>query len=108
MGHIRIASISQDSIHVQSQIDDFFDRFRVGTILNRCGIKKRHGHNIRSLTQAIYTLPFIGKNFFRGLVINPDERFGKDETCQLLRGVTYNWRKALLRLSLLLENSCTV
>ena len=104
MKHISIASVSQDSLHVQSQIDDFFDRFRIGTILNRCGITKRHGHSVRSLTQAIFTLPFIGKNFFRGMVINPDVPFGKDAAYQLLKGTTYNWRKVLLRLGGLLFN----
>lgn len=102
MDPINFASVSQDSIHVQSQIDDFFDRFRVGTILHRCGIRKRHGHSIRSLTQAIFTLPFIGKNFYRGMVINPQVPFGKDAAYQLFKGTTYNWRKVLLRLGVLL------
>jgi hypothetical protein len=104
MDHISIASDSQDCIHVQSQIDDFFDRFRVGTILHRCGIRKRHGHSVRSLTQAIFTLPFIGKNFFRGMGIDHDVPFGKDAAYQLLKGTTYNWRRVLLRLGLLLYN----
>jgi len=102
MDHISIASVSQDYLHVQGQIDDFFDRFRIGTILNRCGIRKRHGHSVRSLTQAIFTLPFIGKNFFRGIVINDQMPFGKDAAYQLLRGTSYNWRKVLLRLGCLL------
>ena len=53
MNHTRITSNSQDNIHVQSKIDDFFDRFRIGTLLHRCGVHKRHGHGVRSLTQAI-------------------------------------------------------
>jgi hypothetical protein len=104
MSHISIASVSQDSIHVQGQIDDFFDRFRIGTLLHRCGIKKRHGHSVRSLTQAIFTLPFIGKSFFRGMVINPDVPFGKDAAYQLMKATTYNWRNVLLRLGVLLFN----
>ena len=104
MEHISLASVSQDSLHVQGQIDDFFNSFRIGTILHRCGITKRHGHSVRSLTQAIFTLPFIGKNFFRGMVINPDVPFGKDAAYQLLKGTTYNWRKVLLRLGGLLFN----
>jgi hypothetical protein len=96
MDHINIASESQENIHVQSKIDDFFDRFRVGTILHRCGVRKRHGHGVRSLTQAIFTLPFVGKNFFRGIVINKDLPFGKDAAYELLKGTTYNWRRLLL------------
>ena len=98
MDHISIASESQENIHVQSKIDDFFDRFHIGTLLHRCGVRKRHGHGVRSLTQAIFTLPFVGKNFFRGIVINKDLPFGKDAAYQLLKGTTYNWRRLLLHL----------
>ena len=98
MDHISIASKSQQNIHVQSKIDDFFNRFQIGTLLHHCGVRKRHGHGVRSLTQAIFTLPFVGKNFFRGIVINKDLAFGKDAAYQLLKGTTYNWRRLLLRL----------
>ena len=98
MDHINNASKLQDNVHVQSKIDDFFDRFKIGTLLHRCGVQKRHGHGVRSLTQAIFTLPFLGKNFFRGIVINKDLPFGKDAAYQLLKGTTYNWRRLLLRL----------
>ena len=98
MDHISITSESQGNIQVQSKIDDFFDRFRIGTLLHRCGVRKRHGHGVRSLTQAIFTLPFVGKNFFRGIVINKDLPFGKDAAYQLLKGTTYNWRLLLLGL----------
>lgn len=96
MDHISIASKSQENIHVQSKIDDFFDRFRIGTLLHRCGVRKRHGHGVRSLTQAIFTLPFVGKNFFRGIVINKDLPFRKDAAYELLKGTSYNWRRLLL------------
>lgn len=98
MDHTSITSESQDNIHVQSKIDDFFDRFKIGTLLHRCGVHKRHGHGVRSLTQAIFTLPFVGKNFFRGIVINKDVPFGKDAAYELLKGTTYNWRRVLLYL----------
>jgi len=95
MNHISIASESQENIHVQSKIDNFFDRFRIGSLLHRCGVRKRHGHGVRSLTQAIFTLPFVGKNFFRGIVSNKDFPFGKDAAYELLKGTTYNWRRLL-------------
>ena len=98
MDHISIASESQENIHVESKIDHFFDRFHLGTLLHCCGVRKRHGHGVRSLTQAIFTLPFVGKNFFRGIVINEDLAFGKDAAYQLLKATTYNWRQVLLRL----------
>jgi len=37
------ASQSQADIHVPSKIDDFFDRLKLGALLHRCGIRKRHG-----------------------------------------------------------------
>ena len=96
MDHIYIASESQGNIHVQSKIDDFFDRFRLGTLLYRCEVRKRHGYSVRSLTQAIFTLPFVGQNFVRSIVINQDLPFSKDAAYQLLKGTTYNWRRLLL------------
>jgi hypothetical protein len=46
--------------------------------MHRCGFQKHHSHSVRSLTQAIFTLTFVGKSFFRGIVINKDIAFGKD------------------------------
>ena len=96
MDHISIASQSQDPVHVQSKIDDFFGRFKIATLMHRCGVRKHHGHSVRSLTKAIFTLPFVGKNFFRGIVLNSELPFGKDAAYELLKGETYNWRRLLL------------
>jgi hypothetical protein len=98
MDHTRIASQPQAYVHVQSKIDDFFGRFKIATLMHRCGVRKHHGHSVRSLTEAIFTLPFVGKNFFRGIVLNNDLPFGKDAAYQLLKGETYNWRRLLLSL----------
>jgi hypothetical protein len=78
MDHISIASPAQDPVHVQGKIDDFFSRFKIATLMHRCGMRKHHGHSVRSLTKAIFTLPFVGKNFFRGIVLNRELPFGKD------------------------------
>ena len=98
MNHTRIASQSQAHIHVQSKIDDFFGRFKIATLMHGCGLRKHHGHSVRSLTEAIFTLPFVGKNFFRGIVLNSELPFGKDAAYQLLKGESYNWRRLLLAL----------
>jgi hypothetical protein len=100
MDHISIASQSQDPVHVQSKIDDFFGRFKIATLMHRCGVRKHHGHSVRSLTKAIFTLPFVGKNFFRGIVLNGELPFGKDAAYDLLKGESYNWRRLLLALGL--------
>ena len=96
MEHSRITSKSQADIQILDQIDEFFDKFRIGTLLDRCGIRKRHGYSVRSLTKAVFALPFIGKNFFRGIVINDNADVGKDAAYDLLRVCTYNWRRFLL------------
>ena len=98
MNHSKITSNSQADIQVLDQIDDFFDKFHIGTLLDRCGIHKRHGYGVRSLTKAIFALPFIGKNFFRGIVVNDNASVGKDAAYDLLKACTYNWRRLLLTL----------
>jgi len=95
MENTKIASDTQAIIHTESKINHFFNRFQIGTLLHRCGVRKRHGHSIRSLTETIFSLPFTGKNFFRGMVVNEDNAFGKDAAYQMLRGTSFNWRRLL-------------
>lgn len=98
MDHTAIVSQSQDPVKVESKIDHFFNRFKIATMMHRCGIRKHHGHSVRCLTQSIFALPFIGKNLFRGIVLNEQLAFGKDAAYELLKGTTYNWRRLLLDL----------
>jgi hypothetical protein len=37
-----------------------------------------YGHSYRSLIEAIFTLPYVRKNLFRGIVANDDLLFFKD------------------------------
>jgi hypothetical protein len=99
MNHSEMTSQSQADIRAHGQIDAFFNRFRIGTLLHQCGIRKRHGHSVRSLTQTIFTLSFMGQNFYRGIVLNRDLPFGKDAAYGLLKGVRHNWRKLILALA---------
>ena len=103
MHHTTNASQSQDTIQINSQIDAFFKCFTIGTLLDRAGIRKRHRYRVCSLIITIFTLPFIGKNFFRGIVINEDIEFGKDAAYQVLRCSRYNWRKLILTLAVKLH-----
>jgi len=86
MNDIKLASQTQADVHVFDKIDDFFKRFNISTMLHRCGVRKRHGYSVRSLIKPIFSLPFFGKNFFRGIVINDDVPFGKDAAYDLLKG----------------------
>ncbi len=72
----------------------------IASLMHQCGVRKHHGHSVRSLTKAIFTLPFIGKNFFRGIVLNSQLPFCKNAAYQLLKGETYNRRRLLLGLGL--------
>ncbi len=96
MIHSSIDPQTQADICILGKIDDFFNRYKITSTLHRCGIRKRRGHSVRSLIMTIFTLPFVGKNFFRGIVINEELAFGKDAAYELLKGCTSNWRRLLL------------
>ncbi len=71
------------------------------TILNRSNIRKLKGvHPIIILTH-ILALPFLGKNFYQGIVQNPNINFKKDTAYSFLRSEKYNWRKFILLLALI-------
>ncbi len=50
------------------------------------------------------TLPFLGKNFFRGIAINDNLPFGKDAAYDVLKGCKSNWRRLLLGIGVQLYN----
>lgn len=77
----------------------FFRKFGVGTILNRCGIKKAKGVSPMTIVASIFSLAFTGNNFFRGIVRNDSEPFCKDAAYDLLRSPNHNWRRVLLMLA---------
>lgn len=96
MTHNELSIKSQERIQIESKIDHVFNRFRISSLLHRCRIRKRHGYGVRFLMETIFTLPFLGKNFFRGIVKNDDANIGKDAAYDMLKGSTYNWRRLLL------------
>jgi len=100
MIHNNIDTKTQADIQILGKIDDFFNQFKIATSLHQCGIRKRHGHSVRSLILAIFTLPFVGKNFFRGIAINDGLAFGKDAAYDVLKGCRSNWRKLLLSIGI--------
>ena len=96
MIHNNIDTETQADIQILGKIDDFITKFNIATSLHRCGILKRHGHCMRSLIMTIFTLPFLGKNFFRGIAINKSLAFGKDAAYDALKGRHSNWRRLFL------------
>lgn len=60
----------QDPSRLMSRIDQFFDNCTIGTLLHRCGIRKMRGASPTAIVRAIFKLPFIGVNFYRGIVLD--------------------------------------
>jgi hypothetical protein len=96
MIHTKIDTETQADIKIFGKIDGFFNQFKIATSLHQCGIRKRHGHSVRTLILAIFTLPFVRENFFRGIATNDNLEFGKDAAYDVLKGCQSNWRKLLL------------
>jgi len=104
MIHNNIDNETQADIQIFGKIDNFFNQFKIATSLHRCGVRKRHGHSVRLLILTIFTLPFLGKNFFRGIAINDNLPFGKDAAYEVLKGCKSNWRRLLLGIGVQLYN----
>ena len=47
----------------------------------------------------IFVLPFIGKNIYRSIVINPKSDVGKDAIYEFMRSSNFGWRRFLLKLA---------
>lgn len=89
----------EKTARVQSRIDIFFKNFCIGTLLNRSNISKVRGTSPLAILLTIFSLPFSGKNVFRGIVQNHELNFSKDAAYDLLNGNTCNWRNLLFKLS---------
>lgn len=89
----------QEVKRFNSRISNFMSRLYVGTLLNKCGIRKQRGISPLTLFATIFILPFQGINFSQGIVKNENLGFKKDAVYNFLRNPKYNWRKFLLLLS---------
>lgn len=89
----------QEAKQLHSRITLFISDCKIGTLLNKCGIRKLRGVSPLTIFTAIFTLPFEGNNFFRGIVTNDSLPFKKNTAYELLNNPRYNWRKFLLVLA---------
>ena len=94
----------QEAKHLQSRISSFIGDYQIGTLLNRCGIRKLRGVSPLVLFSAIFQLPFEGNNFFRGIVKNTSLPFKKNAAYDLLKNPRHNWRRFLLFLAVQVAN----
>lgn len=83
----------------ESRIDAFFKHFKVPTLARNSRITKVKGHSVSSILLTIFILPFIGKNIYRKIVLDPEAEIGKDAIYNFMRSSTYSWRRFLLALS---------
>lgn len=71
----------QEAKQMQNRISYFMKNFKVGTLLHGNGIRKMRGVSPLTLFTVIFSLPFEGVNFPRGIVKNPN--LGTQKGCSL-------------------------
>jgi len=98
----------QEAKRLNSKISSFIGDFQIGTLLNKCGVRKMRGISPLSLFSAIFILPFEGNNFFRGIVKNDSVPFGKDAAYDLLNNPRHNWRRFMLCLVVKVVSFCSL
>ena len=68
----------QEAKRLHNRISSFIDDFKIGTMMNKSGIRKLWGASPLALFTAIFMLPFEGNNFFQGIVNNAALPFKTD------------------------------
>ena len=89
----------QEAIQLQNRIVSFIRDFKIGTPLHKNGIRKLRGVSPLTLFSVIFSLPFEGVNFSRGIARNSNLGFSKDAAYDFLKNPRYNWRKFMLGLA---------
>jgi len=77
------------------RIDGFMARFKIGTLLNRAGIKKMRGLKPLLVLRTIFELAFFGRNIYTGVHNRPTAPLGKDAVYRFLSFPRHNWRRLL-------------
>ena len=98
MNHTQNDQEQQEAKRLQNRISSFLEDCKVGTLLGGSGIRKLRGAKPLAVFSAIFSLPFAGVNFSRGIVNNPELGFRKDSAYEFLKNPRYNWRTFLLGL----------
>lgn len=98
----------QEAKRLQSKISSFIGEFKVGTLLNKSGVRKSKGVSPLTLFSVIFKLPFEGNNFYRGIVTKVGLPFKKNAAYDLLKNPRHNWRKFMLALVVQVSNFFTL
>lgn len=80
---------------LQGRIDEFMSRFKIGTLLNRCGIRKLRGISPLLVLRTIFELAFLGRNIYTGVHQSSAAGIGKDAVYRFLSSTRSNWRRFL-------------
>ena len=79
----------QEAGRIVERVNSFFDDFQIGILLNKAGIKKLRSATPRTVLTAIFLLPFISANFYRGIVHNDALGFKKDAAYQSVEKLVF-------------------
>jgi hypothetical protein len=80
---------------LQGRIDEFMSRFKIGTLLYRCGIRKLRGIGPLFVLRTVFELAFLGRNIYTGVHNNSAAPMGKDVVYRFLSSARSNWRRFL-------------
>ena len=82
-----------------NRLEQFFESFNLGTILNRARVRKTKGYSAKAILFDILILPFMGKSLYHDIINNPNSPYGKDAVYEFLKCEKFNWRYLLLLIS---------
>jgi hypothetical protein len=81
--------------HIKGRIDEFMTRFKIGTLLNRSGIRRLRGVRSLVILRTVFELAFSGRNIYTGVHTCPSAPLGKDAVYRFLSLPSHNWRRLL-------------
>jgi hypothetical protein len=77
------------------RFDEFMARFKIGTLLNRAGIRKLRGLRPLVVLRIVFELAFFGRNIYTGVHNSASATLGKDAVYRFLSFPKHNWRRLL-------------
>jgi hypothetical protein len=92
---MRSTGFEDEDQDLGGRIDDFMGRFKIGTLLNRAGIRKMRGLNPLLVLRTIFELAFFGRNIYTGVHNSRSAALGKDAVYRFLSSPRHNWRRLL-------------
>jgi len=85
----------EQEIKSRHSIDLFFKQFKINTLLRQANISKIRGIPVIQVLTNIFQLPFLQKNFYQGIVNNPETGYNKTVAYNFLNSSKHNWRKLI-------------